>query len=79
MKLTEEKISLEIFYNGNNYVNLGAHTIWAIKLKGKKLNTQIFQNDSQFANANQKRYRIQILHYYKKLPHYYLKNEKNKN
>lgn len=42
-----------------------------------KLNTLIFQNYSQFANnANQKHYRIQLLHYSKKLQHYYLREER---
>lgn len=42
--------------------NLGARTL--------------FQNYSQFANANQKHYRIQMLHHSKKLLPYYLKDEK---
>lgn len=53
-------------------LNLGDHTIEL--LKGNK--HSIFQNYSQFANANQKRYRIQMLHHSKKLLHYYLKDEK---
>lgn len=37
----------------------------------------LFQNYSQFANANEKHYRIQILRHSKKLLHYYLKDEKS--
>ena len=52
--------------------NLGTCTIEL--LKGNK--HSIFQNYSQFANANKEHYRIQMLHHSKKLLHYYLKDEK---